>query len=200
MKKLLENYPSLTVSESFFGLNQTVIAGALFGSLAHEDRKLLANHISNKLQGHIQGRIIKLKVSWSKIHGATEQESVSVNLIRCQKEDYEDICKALQVIYGKDSANQDYTCPQMKFIPMPVIKSIIATTNTFICKQQHFEKNTMTFSIRNLRPPDTIIHYKDMEDSKEYDLTVWEIFQNLMNKTETWYIAFIRTKEKWGAI
>jgi hypothetical protein len=149
VKKLLANYPSLTVTESFFGLNQTVIAGALFGSLAHEDRKLLANHISNKLQGHIQGRIIKLKVSWSKIHGATEQESVSVNLIRCQKEDYEDICKALQVIYGKDSANQDYTCPQMKFIPMPVIKSIIATTNTFIRKQQHFEKNTMTFSIRN---------------------------------------------------
>lgn len=59
VKKLLAHYPSLTVTESIFGLNQTVIAGALYGSLAHEDRKLLANHISSKLQGHIQGRIIK---------------------------------------------------------------------------------------------------------------------------------------------
>jgi len=67
----------------------------------------------------------------------------------------------------------------MKFVPIPVIKSTIATSNTFIRKQQHFEKNTMTFRIRNLRPPDTIIHYKNMEDSKEYDLTVWEILQNL---------------------
>jgi len=107
VKKLLAKYPSLTLTESFFGLNQTVIAGALYGSLAHEYCKLLANHISNKQKGHIHGRIIKWKVSWSKIHGATEQESVSVNLIRFQKEDYDGICKALQVIYGKDSANRD---------------------------------------------------------------------------------------------
>jgi len=63
VKKLLAHYPSLTVTESFFVLNQTVISGALYGSLDPEDCTLLANHISNKKQGHIQGRIIKLKVN-----------------------------------------------------------------------------------------------------------------------------------------
>jgi len=33
VKKLLANSPSLNVTESIFGLNQTVIAGALYGSL-----------------------------------------------------------------------------------------------------------------------------------------------------------------------
>ena len=42
MQKLSLNNPSLHIQELVFRLSQTVNAGRLYGSLEHEDRKILA--------------------------------------------------------------------------------------------------------------------------------------------------------------
>jgi hypothetical protein len=42
MQKLSLNHPSLHIQELVFRLSQTVNAGRLYGSLEHEDRKILA--------------------------------------------------------------------------------------------------------------------------------------------------------------
>lgn len=60
-----------------------------------------------------------------------------------------------------DKINRDWTRPKMKFVPMPAIKSSHEATAKFIQKQRQFEKKAISFSLRNLRPPDTIIHFKN---------------------------------------
>lgn len=44
------NHPSLQLQELIFGISQTVILGALYSSLEHEDRKSLTSHIETKLK------------------------------------------------------------------------------------------------------------------------------------------------------
>jgi len=89
--------------------------------LEHKDQQNLAIQISTKLQLFIPEWTVLLKVSWSKIYSMISLGVVSVNIICCKKEDYKEVCMALLMLNGNDNINQDWTWPQMKFVPLPVI-------------------------------------------------------------------------------
>jgi len=150
--------------------------------LEHEDWKSLALHIESRLTRYIKDRSINIKVSWSRIHGYSEKESVSPSQLCCRKEDYNEIWNAMLILYGIDKINRDRTRPKMKFVPMPVLKCSPKATSSFIKCQQYFKQNIIYFSLRNICSPSAIIHYKNMEDSKIYDLTMMKILKNFTNE------------------
>ena len=126
------------------------------------------SHIETKLQINKKDGPVKIKISYSKIHGASGDGSVFVNLIWCCKDYYNEFCNALQIDYGNNRVNKDEKRQQMKIVPM-------LTT-----RQWQFEQNTIL--LRNLRPHDAIIHLKNLEDQKTYDLTMLEFLQNFTDE------------------
>jgi hypothetical protein len=48
----------------------------------------------------------------------------------------------------------------MKFVPMPTINAPQRLLRNLLHDKRDFEKNTISFSLRNLCPPKAIIHYK----------------------------------------
>ena len=78
---------------------------SFYGSLAHEDKKILAANRETKLQFYIKVRTVRIKISRSKIHGGLGEGSVYTNLIRYCKNDYNDIYNALQIVYGNNKVD-----------------------------------------------------------------------------------------------
>jgi hypothetical protein len=66
---------------------------------------------------HLGGKVIPIQASWSKIHGSWESlASALTTTIRCQKEDYAEVCTTLKKLYGTDSVNKDLTEPIRDYI------------------------------------------------------------------------------------
>ena len=87
------------------------------------------------------------------------------------------------ILHGNDKINHDGTRSQMKYIPMPGFKVL----TTRLLPSSSSVNNTCNrtfiyFSLRNLRSPSAIIHYKNIEDSKTYDIAMIEILKNFSNE------------------
>lgn len=46
-----------------FGVSQVFMAGVLYGTMAQENRNMLADHITSKMANHLQGKLIQVQAS-----------------------------------------------------------------------------------------------------------------------------------------
>lgn len=73
INELYATYPTLKLSVALFGTSPVVMIGALYVTMALENREHIAAHVKSKMATYLQGKQISIQASWSKLlHGSPE--------------------------------------------------------------------------------------------------------------------------------
>jgi hypothetical protein len=175
-----------------FGVSQVVMAGVLYGTMAQGNRNMLADHITSKMANHLQGKLIQVQASWSKIHGSPESyKSAYATTLLCKKEDYPEVCGTLFKLYGTDAANKDLTWPLLQFFPMSMSKSSASANDKFISRQLALERQLLLVIPRNLRNLQEVVIFQSDEEAS-FNTTVGEILLNITDHDGVYSMLWFR--------